>query len=115
MARSRTRAPGSRCSSAGGTVALRPGVKTHTRRRQRIRRLEQTERLVIPERVVPHVDFRLRRETQSDVHARVDVGQGVEDVVDDAVGDGVAGDVFARRAHVADGREGAGEEGGVEE
>lgn len=43
------------------------------------------------------------------------MGQGVEDVIDDAVGGGGVGHIFAFRVYVADGREGAGQDGGVEE
>ena len=41
--------------------------------------------------------------------------KGVEDLIDDRVRGGVVGHVFAVRTHVADGRQGGGEDGGVEE
>lgn len=104
-----------RSSRGGGTVALGVRIETHARGRQRERGCQQAERRVVFEGVVPDVDFGLRDESEADVHARVDVGEGVEDVVEDAVGGGGGGDVFAVRVHVADGGEGAGEDGGVEE
>lgn len=115
MALGRGRAARSGRSRGGGTVALGVGIETHARGRQRERGCQQAERRVTSEGVIPDIDFGLRDESEANIHARVDVGEGVEDVVEDAVGSGGGSDVFAVRVHVADGGEGTGEDGGVEE
>ena len=99
---------GGRGSSSGsGDIALRPRVETHARSRQGVRGMEQTVGLALLERDTSDIDIRLGDETQPYVHARVDVRQSVEDLIDDPVRGGVVGDVFAFRTHVADGRKGA--------
>ena len=94
-------------SSGSGDVAFRPRVETHARSRQGVRGMKQTVRLVVLERETSDIDIRFGDETQPYVHARVDVRQSVEDLIDDSVHGGVVGDVFACRTHVADGRKGA--------
>ena len=94
-------------SSGSGDIALGPRVETHARCRQGVRVMEQTIWLVILERETSDIDIRLSDETQPYVHARVDVRESVEDLIDDPVRSGVVGDVFAFRTHVADGRKGA--------
>ena len=115
MALCRGRAARGGRSRGGGTVALGVGIETHARGRQRERGCQQAERRVVFEGIVPDVDFGLRDESEADVHARVDVGEGVKDIVKDTVSGSGRGDVFAVRVHVADGGKGAGEDGGVEE
>lgn len=90
-----------RGSSSSGEIALSPGIETQACSRQRVRRLQHTVRRSVSKRDASDIDIGFRRESQSYIHAGVDVGERVEDVV-------VGGGVFAFGAHVVDGGEGAG-------